>query len=40
MTEVGSVCPICETPLDEFDLEAIVPDVSLDIEEDEEGNWS
>ena len=40
MTEVGSVCPICETELDEFDLEAIVPDMSLDIEQDEEGNWS
>lgn len=40
MAEVGSLCPICETELDEFDLEAIVPDMSLDIEQDEEGNWS
>lgn len=35
MAEVGSLCPICGAELEDFDLESVLGEVSMDFEDNE-----
>lgn len=39
VTDDKPKCPVCGVALEDFDLENIVPDLDLDVVQDEEGNW-